>query len=303
MNCPNCNTSLDMDAEICFACGQEITEEIKQKSKGNRDKEFDELIQNLMMAEAITQDEEDPETKMLLWKEKEQKKEEAIQRYQYVSYIGAVVILLFGVSLFFSWYTIRGTVAYHGYFYTEKTANNLYESVKAYSADKLIDQAEKVAAFSPNSFLVYAQEYESNSDIQGLLAKLQIYYAKSLYLIYFLMIACLLVLCLDKKGKWSELIRISSILAAVFVLVNTLAMKLPYINLIVLNAKRVLSAKGVATRVVSEGLYLYESTKQNLTYRTGLNFAWVMAVVLVALWFVLATVLMEMSRSLREAQN
>ncbi|RRD94961.1 hypothetical protein EII17_05250 [Clostridiales bacterium COT073_COT-073] len=296
MKCPNCSTSLDIDAEICFACGEEITEEVRQ----TQDKEFDEVIQNLILTEEAEQDEEELESRLAWRKQENLKKEKAIRNYRYTSFAAMAAIVLFLISLFLNWYTISGTVAYHGYFYTATTGKYLSEGVKAYARDKLIDQNQEVAAFSPNHFLTYAKEYEDNSDIHGLLAKLQIYYAKGLYLVYFLILACLLILVFDKKGKLAEVIRVSSILSVIFVLLNTLAMKLPYINLIVLNAKRVLSANGIASTVVSKGLYLYESTKQNLTYQVKLNTGWTLAVVFVALWFVLATVLMEMSRSFKE---
>lgn len=300
MKCPNCNTSLDMDAEICFACGVEITDEIRQEFAGSEDKEFDEVIQNLILTEEPDEDEEELAAKRAIRKQEMQMKERARLRYRYTAFATMGVILLFLITLFLRWYAISGTVAFHGYFYTPQTGKYLSEGAKTYARDKMIDQKEEVAAFSPNHFLNYAKEYEKNSDIQGLLAKLQIYYIKGLYLLYFLIFACLVILAIDQKGKMVEVIRISSILAVIFVLLNTLAMKLPYINLIVLNAKRVLSANGISTRVVSEGLYLYESTKQNLTYQVDLKFGWTLAVVFVALWFVMATVLMEMSRSLKE---
>ena len=289
-----------MDAEICFACGEEITEEIRQQSMGSKDKEFDEVIQNLILNEEADEEEEELTAKLAMRKQETQKKEAARLRYRYTAYATMAVIGLFLISLFFRWYTISGTVAYHGYFYTSQTGKYLSDGARSYNQDKMIDQKEEVATFSPNHFLTYAKEYEKNSDIHGLLAKLQIYYAKGLYLVYFLIVVCLGILVVDRKGKMAEVIRVSSILSVIFVLLNTLAMKLPYINLIVLNAKRVLSAKGIASRVVAEGLFLFESTKQNLTYQAELRFGWMAAVFFVTLWFVLAVVLMEMSRSLKE---
>ena len=48
MKCPNCNTALDNEALVCFACGQEIPEKLRRQSRGDQDREFDEAIQSLL---------------------------------------------------------------------------------------------------------------------------------------------------------------------------------------------------------------------------------------------------------------
>ena len=168
-----------------------------------------------------------------------------------------------------------------------------------------------MAAFTPNQLLTYVQEYEAGTEIQGLLSHLQIYYAKGLILLYFLIAACAAVLLLDKTGRWSELIRTSSILAVIFILLNTLAIKLPYINLLVLNAKRVLSAGGISSRIAAKGLLLRGGShsltegagQTTLTYQAGLEAGWMLAAVLAALWFVLGTVLTEMNRAMNDTAD
>lgn len=300
MKCPNCNTLLDNDANICFACGEEITEEFREESKDSQDKEFDEVIQSLILTDEIEIEEDDLQVRLEQRKKDNRKQQLYRKRYQYMSYATLAVMGLFVISLFLSWFTIRGTVAFQGYFYTEKTAKYLSSEVKAYSKDSLLDQSAEVAAFSPNQFLTYVNEYDENVESHGLLSKLQVYYAKSIYLLYLLIAFCAVVLLLDNKGRFAEMIRISSIIGAIYVLLNTLAMKLPYINLIVLNAKRVLGANGIASRIVGKGLFLFETTKQEITYQADLRFGWIVSLVFVALWFVFATVLMEMSRSVKD---
>ncbi len=295
MKCPNCNTSLDHEAVVCFACGEEITEAIRQESKGSKDREFDEVIQSLILTE---EEKEDKELLQRLEQKKQESKQQELwqRRYRLISFVTIGVLLLFFASLFLKWYSISGTVAFRGYFYTAQTGRFLSEAVKAYSRETLVDQTEEVATFTPNQLLTYAKEYEANTEALGLLGNLQVYYAKGLVFVYFLLLASLAVLLLDRKGRWTEVIRMSSILAVIYILLNTLAMRLPYINLLVLNAKRVLSANGVASRIVAKGLFLFESSKQELTYQAELEIGWMIAVALAALWFVLAMVLTEMSR-------
>lgn len=310
MKCPNCNTVLDNEALVCFACGQEIPEELRRQGRGDQDREFDEAIQSLLPDEEAEAEKEFQQK--LKRKKKEAQKREGLRRqYRYVSLAALGVLGLFFLSLFLKWYSISGTAAFRGYFYTAKTGRYLTESVRLYSRDELTDRTDKVAAFTPNQLLTYVQEYEAGTEIQGLLSHLQIYYAKGLILLYFLIAACAAVLLLDKNGRWSELIRTSSILAVIFILLNTLAIKLPYINLLVLNAKRVLSAGGISSRIAAKGLLLLggshslaEGAEQTtLTYQAGLEAGWMLAVVLAALWFVLGTVLNEMSRAMNDAAD
>lgn len=303
MNCPNCNTSLDADTDVCFACGQEITDEIRKHSKGKKDKEFDEVIQNLIMTDESEQIEDEVQARQEQRKQQNRLLQIQAKQYRLASFLTLGVVLLFVVSLFLGWFTVKGTVAFQGYFYTEKTASYLLDGAKLYSKDNLTNRAESVAKFSPMQFLTYAKEYESHTQKHGLLTRLQVYYAKGIYLLYFLVVLCILVLVFDKKGKFVEVIRVSSILSVIFVLLNTLAMKLPYINLIVLNAKALLAQNGVSSRVISKGLMILDKTKQELSYQVDFGWGWMVSVALVALWFVMATVLTEMSRTQKEKRS
>ena len=310
MKCPNCNTALDNEALVCFACGQEISEELRRQSRGNQDREFDKAIQSLI-PDAEGEEEKEFQQKIERKKKEAQKREGQHRQYRRISLITLGILGLFFLSLFLKWYSVSGTVAFRGYFYTAKTGRYLAAGVRSYAKDELTDQAEKVATFTPNQLLTYAREYEAGTEIQGLLSHLQIYYAKGLILLYFLLAACALALFLDKNGRWAELVRTSSILAVVFILLNTLTMKLPYINLFVLNAKRVLSATGISSQITGKGLLLLGGShalpesagKITLTYHGGLEIGWMIAVGLAALWFVLATVLNEMSRAMNDAAN
>ena len=312
MKCPNCNTVLDNEALVCFACGQEIPEEVRRQSLDDQDREFDEAIQSLIPDED-TEQEKELQQKLERKKKEAQKREGQRRQYRYASWAALGVLLLFFLSLFLKWYSISGTAAFRGYFYTAKTGRYLTDSVRLYSQEALTDRTDQVAAFTPNQLLTYVREYEANTEIQGLLSHLQIYYVKGLLLLYLLIAACAAVLFFDKNGHWSEVIRTSSILAVIFILLNTVAMKLPYINLLVLNAKRVLSAGGVSSRIVAKGLLLLDGTRSllpegagqelTLTYQAGLEARWFMAAVLAALWFVLATVLNEMSRAMNDVPD
>ena len=312
MKCPNCNTVLDSEALICFACGQEIPEELRRQSRDDQDREFDEAIQSLMPDEEV-EAEKELQQKLERRKKEAQKREEQRRQYRYVSWVALGLVFLFFLSLFLKWYSISGTAAFRGYFYTAKTGRYLATGVRVYSRGELADRTDKVAAFTPGQLLTYVQEYEANTQIQGLLSHLQIYYVKGLLLLYLLLVACVVVLVFDKSGRWSELVRISSILAVIFMLLNTVAMKLPYINLLVLNAKRVLSAEGISSRIASGGLLLLDgyrallpegaSQELTLTYQAGLEVGWFLAAGLAALWFVLATVLTEMSRAMNDVPD
>lgn len=300
MNCPNCNTLLDKDAVVCFACGQGITEAMVLNNQGQDDREFDEVIQNLIMTDENEQVEDEVQLRQEQRKQKNMERQNRIRSYSYVSYATLAVMFLFTVSLFLTWFTVRGTVAYMGYFYTTQTAKYLDEEAKTFSKEQLTENLNKVASFSPQQFLTYAKEYVRNSGEHNLLAKLQVYYAEGLYVIYFLLLLCAGILVFDRKARFVEVIRISSILSVIFILLNTLAMKLPYINLIVLNAKNVLGESGASGRIIAKGLLILGKTKQELSYLADFRFGWYFSVILVALWFVMATILMEMGRSLRE---
>lgn len=305
MKCPNCNSLLDDDANICFACATVITEAMRKELLGKEEIEFNEVIQNLI-SEAEEQPVEMP-TAIAQRRQANQKREIWKKRYRLVSYLTIGVIVLFSITLFLRWYSISGKTAFRGFFYTEKTAKGLSAEVKSYQQNEEAATAtgpmKKVASFSPYQLYRYAGEYDANSSPENLLERLQVYYAKSLFLIWVLLIASVLILIFDREAKLVEGIRIASIISAIYILLNSLAMKLPYINFFVLHAKKMLHREGISSSVVGEGLHLFDSSKEILPYQMQFHFGWMAAIFLAGVWFLLATVLGEFSRMLEKKEQ
>ena len=97
MKCPNCNTALDNEALVCFACGQEISEELRRQSRGNQDREFDKAIQSLI-PDAEGEEEKEFQQKIERKKKEAQKREGQHRQYRRISLITLGILGLFFLS-------------------------------------------------------------------------------------------------------------------------------------------------------------------------------------------------------------
>lgn len=335
MRCPNCGETLKDSARVCFMCGEKLPDsevdqildsmmedDHKPEKKTNISTEVSKKTQvtrgkrNVKKSASNNKDKQSRglfglfssknTKKSKLENELVEKKELGLAS-QIISYITVVVILFLVISLNFTWFTFSGRGAFVGIEETE-AGNYLSDDVidGSMSVETIMALPETVNLFSfsandlkdfakPNEDY-YLQAAASNGEIkQSIPVKIQYYYIKAIPFILYIGIFGILLLIVDRKLKTTEWSRAFSVLSLLIIGVNYLAIRIPFFSMIAIKAQTRLREADILNAVtmnlkglkVNEEFYPYKVIENNGLF---------IAVICCIIWFVLATVLIEMKK-------
>ncbi len=231
-------------------------------------------------------------------------------------YFLAAVVLLFAVSIFFKWFTLSGNCVNMGYTRNDKTVNYLVDEIKDKSADELYSYEGPIATYSGYKLMRFGidigKEYDtfvgkSGVDSLSFVSVIHKYYMFALAFLFFSSLFSIIVALFSKKLKFIGTVRTLSIVNAIIIGLNYLAIRLPFFSMFGVRAKQTLLEinKNADVNLSSHGMsFMDKFYGYNMFIEKGLY----TTLILLLIWFVLSTILKEVKdradrdREIREEQ-
>lgn len=297
MKCPECHAEINDENILCEKCGATLPSE---------EDKFEEIFFSY-----IEEEEKDnhslTNTNVL---KKRKKKEElpnqmagSLQGHEKkLRYALAAILVLLMVTLFLPWYQLGGYATYLGFVHKGTTDGYLTEGFRNQTEIEKREYKEPVLILSPFKFqrylakadrLVYVfGEDEQQSSVVALIHRLYVYGG---YLLAFLILLALGLLFWPNQATGLVSVKFFSYLAAVYIMLNYFSLRIPLFSLFGVRAKAVL-ADHFAGQIPNVKLNGIEVANYFYDYRFSGRFGLYLAAVLVIVWFVLSSLLVEMAR-------
>jgi len=219
----------------------------------------------------------------------------------------AVVILLFIILMFSSWFTLTGTGSEKGLInITENMQPNLDKQVVFVKEDAVIN---RVADFSPMSLVSYALKYKESykifTDAEGVTAtstfsRLHLFYIWLFIIIIGGAFISIVLLVLGKDFQFTHIVRSISLTTAGVVILNYISLKIPFFNMIAIRVQSILNIEypEQISRITQDSI-----VSGDVSYSYGLELlsTFKFAMVVLLIWIILSAVMGEIKNKMDDA--
>ncbi len=220
----------------------------------------------------------------------------------FVRFLFAAVMIAFGVSLFFQWFSISGDAVNIGICRDGHMEAFLEDEVKDKKVEELHGYKGAYIKFTPFNMIIFARSMKDKhlkvmnakgEESTSLASKMNKYYMYAMILLFVSVLFSVVAILINDKLKYINFIWALSIANAIVIGLNYLAMKLAFFNVFAIKAKSVLKARDALASVKISYLGVTFNDKffsYNLTEEKGFY----ISLALLLAWFLMSTVLKEL---------
>ncbi len=273
MKCPKCGAMLDSKAKKCSHCG----EDLEQYS-------IDQLIENILNED---KNEEEPSREKGRGEEEEQHYNMGVLITKGLMMIS---LLLLTLSMFLPWFSFTGEGFVKGYI---QQSEEIVEDSVSFSAMELRQYGNR---YKDEYRYIYQGTEEQQQHVS---VQTQLYFLQGFWLMIGLATLSILVLIVDKKIKYIEWIRGFSAISMLIIGLVYGTFKIPFLSMFAIHARDNFRGEDMfnAVRMSFRGIAVNNQFYDYVLIERG---GFYMAAIVCGLWFVFATILIEMREGKEE---
>lgn len=246
-----------------------------------------------------------PENKSASMSKKTKYAEMAIMVTRYVTLAS---VILFFISLFFTWFSLSGNTVNYGYIRGEETTVYMDASVQEYKVEQLVKWDKTLVSFSGNDLRKFGDVMEEDyltvigpddEETNTIAAKIHGYYTKAMILVFIFTGIAALILGIFRRHTGIVIVRNLAVFNGIIIGLNYMALKIPYFSMFAIRAKDVLnqSVSHITLSMTKDGIALDDVFYPYvLTEERGLY----IAAFFLGLWLFLSIILTEVGNREKE---
>ncbi len=216
-------------------------------------------------------------------------------------YVLVAVIAVFVISLFFNWFSLSGDGVNIGYKRNEDSKEFLVESIRDKSVSDLHNYDKAIVSFSGYDLFRFSRvldesynEFVGRSGVpsKSFVSVVQKYYMMAIILTLITSIFSIVIIIISKDLKYISVVSNLSLVNLLILSLNYLTLKVPYLSMFAIKSKEVLlSSKEFAN--VNLSMTGLSMDKQFFPYEMYTEKGFLVALITLAIWFIIGTILKE----------
>lgn len=237
--------------------------------------------------------------------------------YKYIQYLIlgskillSVVILMFLISMFFSWVTITGEGATLGMIRIEKNITpDLDKEIEPIGEDAV--SITRVADFSPIDLVGFALKFKASYAVSidetgtkgtSTYSQLHLFFVYLFILIIMGALISVVLLLIGKNFQFTHIVRSIGLMSLAVMVLNYISLKVPFFSMIALRTQSILNVQNLeaAARVSNLGIV---SGDEFYSYGLELFSVVKFAIVMLIIWIVLAAIMGEIKNKMDDYER
>ena len=221
----------------------------------------------------------------------------------------AAVIGLFVLSMFFNWLSLSGNGVNYGLLRDEGTQSFMYNDLEGKSIESLQSYNDALIVYSGMSLYRFSrnasEEYDAIEGPNGvptasLASMTQRYYMMAMIFVFGISLVCL-ALVLVLRNLWGMAgVRNLAVVNFIIIGLNYLALRVPYMSMIAIKAKDVLTQRTEGYPRISMTMDGIAVDQAFYPYRLEMHRGFYFALIMLGLWLFISIILTEVRRRREE---
>ncbi len=224
-------------------------------------------------------------------------------------YMLAAVIVLFFVSMFFNWFTLKGNAVNYGMVRTEEVKTFVYPGLENYTVEQLDAYLKTsdvpIATFSGMDLYKFGRSATepymtikgpSGTDNTSVVSVIQMYYMQAMIIPLIISIISLIIVLVFGSLRGIGIVRNLTFVNFMIIGLNYLALRVPYFSMLAVKGKEVLGAmlglKPSEISMTMEGV-VAKSFDAFYAYEFYQESGFMFAIMMLGLWLLLGIILTE----------